>query len=1145
MRALRRLWPCLLLFVRVQGTCLPEARPVEERRNLTNSQGGSLPVGMNHGFNEISEIVTRIAGMLIQDALGFNVHINPRSGGERALYYLAGCDQPQSRTGCNGGPNQYHIALIPISEKNWDTKTVFKSKKPEKVGTGIGYEATATLHMTEEVAQHALQEEGLSLQYYSNWNASWWDVSKYFDNFTSIPTSQLLRCDEVWLGDPTFMATYVRITGDRDGLHPNGTGICPDGHWFLSPACRANPSKCVPAMSRESFSGVDMQQILQKSAAFDMPLAIARARPEFDKSIVLERRVLFWLNRPDLELRAAHPVPVMFPAYDGIAYQSADYRTLNSGFLSAKWISRDLAVLAPSIVDFITRLEMSTAVIEALFDLLYIEGVSDEALCQWLLNNRQHWTSWIPDETQCIPGFGLYDTVNGEYIQMRGESVQGVVCKACESGQSSVQQFDERGYTHVCTLCPPGTSQPSGAAISCTPCGFGEYQDKAGSKACKRCGVGSYQDELGATACKSCMNDTTTVGLGSLSVEECGCNVGFINIASAPPAQCEACQAGLDCPRLSSVHSFFSGESDLGEEFIPKIKEGYMSLAAAGLDVYHCVNSEACLGGKPGTCKGNSTGVACFECEEEQRWNGDECLPCEPWIRVAWGAVLACVCLAILVAHGFKLDYQMGVNGMLIFTFLMLFEVAGNFLQALAIAGQMTLKWPQLLLDIFSVMEVFAFEATDLGISCIAGSAPLAQFTFQVSLFPGALLWLVCCNRILCLLGRVRTGTQLMSSLGQIVMACFGAVSNLALVPFMCFRHPNGEQSNLQMLSIICGSSDHAAMLVMGSCLCALLIAFSCVCVWLLWSLPRFSMNEKYHDYVVASQFLIDKFRLDAWWFGLPLLLRGALLSFPLTLFTNNPASQVISMTCILIIYMVFLSLAWPFKVPLLNAVETACGWALILLILGGALHLPQMDTEMLFSAAIVTVGSLLVALVVLLGSVLSVGCTGARNLRASDGSRFRLLDLAQLPEYHELADLIHETAIHLVDLKHDGLTEELGTLPPFDLKLLHACMSMIALEVIPGAETLAKKVTRSPSRIRRTRSNVSLASSQSRSGLLEESDQRSRSDVTLVSKEEESTFESPTAEVSQTVLQPKAEQIGAPEQSPRSDQQGYVNMYF
>ena len=50
---------------------------------------------------------------------------------------------------------------------------------------------------------------------------------------------------------------------------------------------------------------------------------------------------------------------------------------------------------------------------------------------------------------------------------------------------------------------------------------------------------------------------------------------------------------------------------------------------------------------------------------------------------------------------------------------------------------------------------------------------------------------------------------------------------------------------------------------------------------------------------------------------------------------------------------------------------------------------------------------------------------------------------------------------------------------------------------------------------------------------------------MTLVSKEEESTFESPTAEVSQTVLQPKAEQIGAPEQSPRSDQQGYVNMYF
>ncbi|CAE7433215.1 unnamed protein product [Symbiodinium natans] len=1134
------LW--LLLFVRVRGTCLPEARPVEERRNLTDSQGRSLPVGMNHGFNEISEIVTRIAGMLIQDALGYNVHINPRSGGERALYYLAGCDQPQSRTGCNDGPNQYHVALIPISERHWDTLTVFKSKKPEKVGTGIGYEAIATLHMTEEVAQHALQEKGLSLQYYSNWNASWWDLSKYFDNFTSIPTSQLLgngTPGRVWLGDPTFMAKYVNITGDLGGLHPNGTGICPDGHWFLSPSCRANPSKCVPAMSRESFSGEDMQQILQKSAAFDMPLAIARARPEFDRSIVLERRVLFWLNRPDLELRAAQPVPVMFPAYDKVAYDSGDFRTLSSGFLSAKWISRDLAVLAPSIVDFITRLEMSTSVIEAMFDRLYIEGVSDEALCQWLLNNRRHWTSWIPDETQCIPGFGLYDSVNGEYIQMRGESVQGVVCKACESGHSSVQQFDDRGYTHVCTLCPPGTSQPSGAATSCTRCGLGEYQDMAGSKACKRCGVGSYQDELGATACKACVNNTTTVGLGSLSAEECGCNADFINIASAGPAQCKACPAGLDCPRSSSVQSFFSGESDLGEEFIPKIKEGYMSLAAAGLEVYQCVNSEACPGGKPGTCKGNSTGVACSECEEDQRWNGDECLPCEPFIRVAWFGVLACVCLAILLAHGFKLDYEMGVNGMLIFTFLMLFEVAGNFLQTLAIAGQMTLEWPQLLLDIFSVMEVFAFEATDLGISCIAGSAQLAQFTLQVSLFPGALLWLVCCNRILRLVGRVRTGTQLMSSLGQIVMACFSAVSNLSLVPFMCFQHPNGQQSNLQMLSIICGSSDHTVMLVMGSSLGALLIAFWCVCVWLLWSLPRFSMNEKYHDYVVASQFLIDKFRLDAWWFGLPLLLRGALLSFPLMLFTNNPASQVISMTFILIIYMVFLSLAWPFKVPLLNAVETACGWALILLILGGALHMPKMDTEMLLSAAIVTVGSLLVALVVLLVSVLSVGCTGVRNLRASDGTRFRLLDLAKLPDYDELADLIRESATHLVDLQHGSLTEELGTLAPFDLKLLHACMSMVVLE---ESKSYSK-----------ARSNASLGSSRSRSGLSEDGDQRNRSNLSLASKsslsqEDESPIESPAEEVNQTI-RPKSEQIGAPggapEKFPHCDQQDYETVQF
>ncbi|CAE7502468.1 unnamed protein product, partial [Symbiodinium necroappetens] len=367
-------------------------------------------------------------------------------------------------------------------------------------------------------------------------------------------------------------------------------------------------------------------------------------------------------------------------------------------------------------------------------------------------------------------------------------------------------------------------------------------------------------------------------------------------------------------------------------------------LEEEGLDVYKCDNSAACPGGRPGNCAGASKGISCFECADGQQWNGEECRPCQGWVRLGWIVAIVGVCACLPFAHRAKMEYTSQTREILVFTFLTILEIGGNVLQTLAITGQMTLEWPQLLVSMFSLLQVFAFEAADLGLSCVSGSRPLQQFGFQVAVLPCGLLWLLLVHFLFRMLSRGRKLTDLMASMGQMVVVCFQAVSNLSMVPFMCFRHPTGRHSNLQMLSILCGSDDHAAMMIMGTCLGALLCAFWAICVWILWRLPSWSMTENYQHHVAASEFLIDKFRLDSWWFGLPLLLRGPLLSLPLLLFTNNPATQVVMMSLTLIAYVVLLSLAWPFKVPILNAVDAACTWALILLILGGSLHLPAMD---------------------------------------------------------------------------------------------------------------------------------------------------------------------------------------------------------
>ena len=286
-----------------------------------------------------------------------------------------------------------------------------------------------------------------------------------------------------------------------------------------------------------------------------------------------------------------------------------------------------------------------------------------------------------------------------------------------------------------------------------------------------------------------------------------------------------------------------------------KVLPGFMSLTEEVLDVYKCDNAEVCPGGTPGSCTGASKGVGCFECADGTQWNGEDCQPCESWIRVGWGIAIVGVCVFLPFAHTVKMNDTSPTREIVVFTLLTIFEIGGNLLQTLAITGQMTLEWPQLLVDAFSFLEVFAFEATDLGISCISGSRPLQQFGFQVAVLPAGLLWVLVTHLLLRMLSRGRSLPQLMASLGQIVVVCFSAVTNLSMVPFMCFRHPNGRYSNLQMLSIICGSHDHAAMMIMGTCLGALLCAFWAMCVWILWRLPSWSLNESYHEHVVASEF--------------------------------------------------------------------------------------------------------------------------------------------------------------------------------------------------------------------------------------------------------------------------------------------------
>ena len=405
-------------------SCLPEAVPVSSQRNLTNSQGDSYPIALfdipagRGSSGQVSTMLTHIASRLIQEALGYKAVHDARAGsvGDTALFILAGCEQPFEKAGCNGGPIRTHILLQPsvyeISQYN------LGPRPPEAVGIGLGYETISGVHISAAVAEDALQDSGLPLAFYQNWNASWFDPAKYFDSYASIPKSSLFPCNETVFGNKKLMADYVRISGDHEGLHPDGTGVCPDDYWFLAPSCRANSSRCVPTLGGNAPGGRDVLQMLQKSAAFDMPLAFARPINHIERERLPSNfRMAFFNLAPGPAFLELRPQVVHFPTHDALAWSRGDLRTMLRGSLSQKVVSRDLRVLAPSVVEMLTRMEMSNAMVDQLLTDHASSGQSiSQAVCQWLLGNREVWSSWIPDETQCSPGFGLYNISDDRFL---------------------------------------------------------------------------------------------------------------------------------------------------------------------------------------------------------------------------------------------------------------------------------------------------------------------------------------------------------------------------------------------------------------------------------------------------------------------------------------------------------------------------------------------------------------------------------------------------------------------------------------------------------------------------------------------------------------------------------------------------------
>ncbi|CAK9086628.1 unnamed protein product [Durusdinium trenchii] len=1051
--------------------CLPGGIPDAERKELSNGTE-SYPVGIFLVDYAAQHATAELVAILLQEKLGYKVKrmIDGKLTSD-AFYALAGCLQPSDSSNRRCGDQMQTRAHISVEgwtsgyQTEWDElQRNSPSFAPRNLGN-MGYQGSAGMFISATVQEKAYRSEGLSLDFYRDYNVSWEDPGRYFTRPQDINVSKLLPCEKTSLMHVGQMAAYLKVTGDHEGVIVQGDGTvigrCFDGYFWRAPTCRSNASSCIAMIS--GGSGWSVLAHLQQATFHSMPLvwAVGSTWGSFT-SLPMEYTTMFYWWTPDPTFLRLKAMPIIFPPYNRREYESGIQRTAAAAISIDKYVSQDLHVLAPEIEEFMSSylVEMQD-VDEIMLDQLESKESFFAAACRWLKANEDRWLKWLPDKTKCFPRYGLFSDKEEIFVKSRASETD-LSCQPCRPGFFSLPLEDHDGSTFICQECDVGTYQVFGASIACDPCGTGEYQDETGSKSCKRCGFGEYQDISGQSGCKQCPVQTTTGGMGSRSIHDCGCLATTINMAERGGFLCQPCPKGLHCPFASSLPSLQHQVADPQAQHPPQVMEGYYSEPAEPLSLYKCEPSEHCPGGGPGECAGGLMGIPCAMCDAGQNWNGQGCTECQDEAPLVWAVILILLLLVLLKAYDFvESTSRAEASSFQACTFAA--GIGINVVQNMAIFGLMSVRWSPSVSVTSQSLRVVLLDVDQLGLGCLTGKSNFMRFLASGLVFPLASIFLLsrwlaspllkplesCYSCPTFWPERLKLGVKpwklykTFNTIGALLTVGFATLSAVSLQPLMCYHHPNGKSSLVKYTGTFCGDHEQIIMVAVGMVLMVFALSFFVTCTIAVIKIPQWSA-EQHSAWVQAFTFLTAKFRLDVWWFGLLLPIRGFVLSMVVVLATDQPELQVALASLMILCYLCTMVRMWPWKAVILNYADAALCSCLLLLVNQSPHFTTESETKFTegFSLAIIALEAacLLLTAIVCIVAVISSYCggsgTGVLNLGSANVTK--------------ISQALRHTATELLKIEAFYLQKRLCEMNNYDLERIKDVITLMSMDVFP-----------------------------------------------------------------------------------------------
>ena len=192
------------------------------------------------------------------------------------------------------------------------------------------------------------------------------------------------------------MNGYVRVTGDTGGVITQADGSlvgnCPDGYFWYTPKCRADPSKCILYFT--GGKGYTLAETMMKATSWNIPLAIGIGK-DWSTFLALPKKhkSLFYWWVPDPSFLSMDPTASIFPPHDKQAWRNGDQSTASTDVPVHKLVSRDLKSLNPRLENMVDRIVIDMDTLNAI--MLDKENTGDDYMtvaCRWLQNNENTWS---------------------------------------------------------------------------------------------------------------------------------------------------------------------------------------------------------------------------------------------------------------------------------------------------------------------------------------------------------------------------------------------------------------------------------------------------------------------------------------------------------------------------------------------------------------------------------------------------------------------------------------------------------------------------------------------------------------------------------------------------------------------------------